>query len=288
MDLADAADELYRLTPDAFTERRQELVRQAREAGDRALATEIGKLRRPTVSAWLINRLVQDGETAFQDLSGFAAEFRAAHRNLDGEAIRQLAPRRQALLNSLTDLVAATAARSGKPATDAVLREVRETLEAAVADEQAEQAVRTGQLVRALSYAGFGEVDLSQAVARPRHLHSVPDVGPGPEEEPLAVPTSADTTSEPNRLLERAEAALAEARQQGEAAEAELADAEQAYAEAGSKLAAVEAELLRAKRVRRITELALREAQRAHKASLSEQEHAERALERIRSAPQQD
>ena len=37
---------------------------------------------------------------------------------------------------------------------------------AALASEDATRAVLSGQLTRALSYSGFGEVDLSEAVAR--------------------------------------------------------------------------------------------------------------------------
>jgi hypothetical protein len=46
-----------------------------------------------------------------------------------------------------------------------VLEEVRATLEAAVADNGARDAVRSGMLTRALAYAGLGEVDLTAAAA---------------------------------------------------------------------------------------------------------------------------
>ena len=59
MDLETATDELYALSPDEFIERRQQLVAEARKAQDRELATQIGKLRRPTRSAWLINLLAR-------------------------------------------------------------------------------------------------------------------------------------------------------------------------------------------------------------------------------------
>ena len=55
MDLAAATAELYAGSPDDFVERRKALAGQARAAKDRALATAIGKLRRPTRSAWLVN-----------------------------------------------------------------------------------------------------------------------------------------------------------------------------------------------------------------------------------------
>ena len=44
-------------------------------------------------------------------------------------------------------------------------QEVRDTLTALVADEDAEASVLTGALVRALSYSGFGSVDIEDVVA---------------------------------------------------------------------------------------------------------------------------
>ena len=71
MDLETAANELYALSPDEFVDHRQQLVAEARKAGDRTLATQIGKLRRPTRSAWLINLLARqepDEVTALLEL----------------------------------------------------------------------------------------------------------------------------------------------------------------------------------------------------------------------------
>ena len=57
--LADAVAELYQADPDDFTQRRAELVAQAREAGQAAAAKQIAALRKPTRSAWVVNRLVR-------------------------------------------------------------------------------------------------------------------------------------------------------------------------------------------------------------------------------------
>ena len=57
--LADAKAELYQADPEDFMSRRQELVARAREAGESAAAKQIGALRKPTRSAWVLNRLVR-------------------------------------------------------------------------------------------------------------------------------------------------------------------------------------------------------------------------------------
>ena len=58
--LDEIADELYALRPDAFAEARDEEVRKARADGRQPVARELAKLRRPTLSAWLINLLWRD------------------------------------------------------------------------------------------------------------------------------------------------------------------------------------------------------------------------------------
>ena len=57
--LDQAAEELYGLAPEEFTAARDEQVRAARTAGNRRLAAALGRLRRPTVSAYILNLLVR-------------------------------------------------------------------------------------------------------------------------------------------------------------------------------------------------------------------------------------
>ncbi len=57
--LEDAKAELYEAEPDGFTARRQELAEGARDAGEPAVAKQIAALRKPTRSAWVVNRLVR-------------------------------------------------------------------------------------------------------------------------------------------------------------------------------------------------------------------------------------
>ncbi len=57
--LADAVAELYAGDPEEFTGRRTELAASARDAGEVAAARKITALRKPTRSAWVVNRLVR-------------------------------------------------------------------------------------------------------------------------------------------------------------------------------------------------------------------------------------
>jgi hypothetical protein len=178
VDLETAAEELYGLPTDEFAEHRTRLAKQARAAGDKSLAASIGKLRKPVVAAALVNELVRAEPAELQELSHLGEQMREAHRELRGPELRALSEQRQHLLQRLTDLVRQAAEQSGRSVTEAVLTQVRGTFDAAIADEAAEAAVLSGRLTTVLSYTGFGEVDVTDAVAVPvrkRHLKSVPD-----------------------------------------------------------------------------------------------------------------
>ena len=112
MDLEEAADQLYGLTPTAFTKRRAELSAQARREGAAESAKAISALRRPTVSAWLINQLVRDGQDAQhasdqhasdQHASSQPASDRRASDQLD-QSPNQLAGPASQLMNQLRTL----------------------------------------------------------------------------------------------------------------------------------------------------------------------------------------
>src|SRR6202040_1762941 len=86
--LADAKAELYQGDPEEFMARRGELVAQAREAGETAAAKQIGALRKPTRSAWVVNRLVRADPEVTSRLAALAAELHEG--GLDGGRIREL------------------------------------------------------------------------------------------------------------------------------------------------------------------------------------------------------
>jgi hypothetical protein len=165
--LSQAADDLYGLVPAQFTAARDEQARQARSAGQRDTAAEIKKLPRPTAGAWLVNQLVRGAPAQMDQLFEIGQLLQEAQRELDGERMRELSVRRRQIINELVPEAARLAAAADLPASAAVLGEVRATLEAALADPAAGEAVKSGRLARALTYAGLGEVDLTAALAGP-------------------------------------------------------------------------------------------------------------------------
>jgi len=164
-DFDTAVEELYGAPPAQFIATRNAAVKRARAAGDRDLADRIKQLRRPTAAAALLNQQVRSGHTGDLDaLITLGEKLRTAQRELDVPAMRSLGAQRAPHIAAVLDAVSAQAQEE---LTAAVREQVSQTLTAAVADADAAQAVRSGRLVSALSYSGFGEVDVSAAVAVP-------------------------------------------------------------------------------------------------------------------------
>ena len=249
VDLDDATTELYGLTPAGFTARRTELVAQARQEGLKDLAKAISELRRPTVSAWLLNQLARGAGGAgeeIQELEELGADLRAAQAELDGPRMKDLAKQRQKLVAALIRRADAVGDDDGQKVSAGVRRELEETLGAAVADEQASLAVTSGRLTRALVYAGFGEVDVTAATATPvtqkrRHLQSAPKHHSDQPNSPKSDPASSSASSSADasdgagpdhqdRAAEDAERDAAAARRQAAIEAADLARADEAAA----------------------------------------------------------
>jgi hypothetical protein len=163
MDLDSVADDLYGLPPEGFTAARDAA---AKRADDTALKKAIKALRKPTVSAHAVNRIVRDDPDAVDRLLALGDDLRSAMTGRGGD-VRGLTEQRRELVSSMLD--------AGLPAN--VRDDVTATLEAATADPGLADAVRSGRLVKPLRYAGFGAMpDLDDAVATavPRRPRSRP------------------------------------------------------------------------------------------------------------------
>jgi hypothetical protein len=267
-------EQLYATPPDRFVAARDAAVAEARRAGDQAAAREIARLRRPTVAAWLVNLLAIRRPELVADLAQLADALRAAQRDLRGAKLRELSAQRRAVVGALVAEVRRLAAETGEapPAGKLPLAEVEATLNAALSDADVAEQVRSGRLLRATSYAGFGEVPRPQ-------LRLVT----GGAEEP-AVPDRAAERAETRRARDeraaeraaRAERAkrrrtldreLARARTDQERAEAELAGAERSAQDGAAELDRIEAELAELERRRAVAEQELSRAKLARRAA---------------------
>lgn len=164
MDLDTVAHELYGLLPGEFVAAREARAREARDAGQGPLAREVNRLRKPSASAWLANLLVRRRPEEVGELLSLASELRDAQEQLAESELLRLAERRRALVSGLVRDARHLSEEAGQPASGASLRDLEDTLAAALADPAAAQAVASGRLTTSLRYSGFGSVDLDAAV----------------------------------------------------------------------------------------------------------------------------
>jgi hypothetical protein len=253
-------DRLYELPPEKFIAARDEAVEAARRAGDRATATAIGKLRRPTVAAWLVNLLARRAPDLVGELMALGDALRAAQHDLRGDELRELSTQRRAAIGGLVGQarrLAVAAGRSGRE--NLPLAEVEATLTAALAEPDVAAAVRAGTLTKSAGYAGFGEA--------PRPRLRVIDGGRRVEEERAPEPVTRKGDADREAAAERmAEAARTRAREAQEelrrATEAEQ-DAARAFAELTGQLEELRERHAQAQLTLRQARMRLKTAQRA-------------------------
>jgi hypothetical protein len=258
----DFVTDLYALPPEQFIAARDEAVKQAKAAGDRRLAAEIGKLRRPTVAAWVVNRLAQERSEMVEELLDLGEALRSAQRNLRGDELRELSLQRRALVSAMAREAVVLARREHRR-DNLPVAEVEATLTAALADPEVAEMVRTGQLTRTVEYTGFGETP------RPRLRllqggSADPEIDVGRSNAVTSAPSGRDR---PTSTKERGDRdAGSRARAHREAAEREAAEREAAEREAAEREAAEREAAERAEKERREAER--REAERAAAAEL--------------------
>jgi hypothetical protein len=178
------ASELYLVPPTRFVAVRDELVRKARTAGNRELASELQSLRRPTRSAWLVNLLSRYERAPMERLSVLGRELREAQTRLDETALRRLSAQRQQMITDLLQRARRRAAEAGLPPDKMVLCEVEETLRAALVDIAASSTVLSGRLARPMVHVGFGPMPYLNTPAPARGLSpSAEDATPDVERE---------------------------------------------------------------------------------------------------------
>ncbi|MGD0810877.1 MAG: hypothetical protein ABSA91_14395 [Acidimicrobiales bacterium] len=156
MDLDAVATELYGLVPAEFTNARDARASEAKRAGGRELAKAIGKLRRPSVGAWLANALVRERPYEVQSMLDLGEALRQAQAHLAKEELRKLQKQRRSAVAALLGDAAALARDRGETISISVTRDLEATLEAALLDPEAASALKAGVLTTGLRYAGLG------------------------------------------------------------------------------------------------------------------------------------
>jgi DNA repair exonuclease SbcCD ATPase subunit len=228
--LLSLAGDLYGGLPAEFTPDRTAAEKAAKADGDKDLAAAVKALKRPSVGAWAVNLLVRRETEQIDQVLTLAASLRAAAEALDGAELRALTKQRRQLTSALTTRARQLALEQGTRLTQAVADQVEGTLNAAMLDAGAAEAVRTGLLVTTLSATGIDEQTWESAVAVPGAL--------GTRVAPAAAPSgpALHVVPENKRLLrESAEEKLAEAEGEVKAATKAASKAEKAVSDLQGK-----------------------------------------------------
>ncbi len=222
MSLLEVADRLYALPLDQFTAARNTA---AKDADDRGLAGEIRGLRKPSATAWVVNQLVRHRREEVEALLELGQSLRDAQDDLDPVTLRSLGQQRRKVVTALARRAAGIADDLGHTVAPSTSTEVEQTLQAAMTDPAAAEAIRTARLLRSLNSSGIEPVDLTDAVAVPT---SGGDQGSG------------HSSTRPPRQSreERRERELAEATASAEEADRWSREADGALEHVGAKLAA--------------------------------------------------
>ncbi len=240
MELLEAADQLYGLKLGEFTPKRDEIAKSLKGTPEAALVTA---LKKPSLAAWVVNLLVRREPAQVDQILAVGEALREAQANLSGDELRALTKQRRQLTAAVTTTARRHAAEYGQKVTQAVADEVEATLTAAMIDESAAAAVRSGLLIKALKTTGLGDLDLTAYVAVAELAGFTPqplgEPAPPPPPELHVVPdpdADAKKRAAAAEALEAAEAEVARAL-------AELEEANGAVAEMEAKSLQVQAEI---------------------------------------------
>jgi hypothetical protein len=217
------ADELYAATPEEFTALRDDYAKAARDRGDRDAARQISALRKPTISAWLINQLVRSHPDDIEALLELGAGLREAQASLQGDELRALSQQRRQVINGLVRQALQLAVTQGRPVNEQASRDLAQTLEAALSDDDAAEQLRTARLTAPLvPTADFGSARPTLHVVRNPPTQTA-QPRPGGRGQPAAGPAISDAARQRNETLRRdAQAVVAETRATAKAAQREL------------------------------------------------------------------
>jgi len=252
------AERLYALEPEEFVAARDAAVKALRGDGKRAEAAAVAKLRKPSVAAWVVNRLARDEGGLLEALLDAGAKLREVQ--LAGAAAPDLRAAIMAEAKALDALMRPAgriAARSGSGRETALAR-ARDTLHAAALDPDLADEVRRGVVVREQQAIGFPlGAALPQRPARPA---AKPAKGKAAKaaREPEPAPVRDEVAA---KRLERAAAAAATAAEK-------LDRAEEGVERASGELSEAKAELARARRVLKAAETRVEGADRAAAAAM--------------------
>ncbi len=238
-------DRLYTLPLEEFTAARNELAKELRDAGDRDAADRAKALRKPSRSAWAINRLRQEDRAVLRSALKAGQQLRAAQSGaLSGASGKKFRERARAERTAVTE-AAERAAQIEPTLTERDRERVRGTLHAGAGDDDVRAEIESGRLTSDHEPVGLGPLEgLAGGSPPPPRKRSPARERPRADSRELVRVRGAARMAK--RALEAAERNLERRRTAAERAREELREAEQQLSDARAAMTAAGAERERA------------------------------------------
>jgi DNA repair exonuclease SbcCD ATPase subunit len=229
-DLLQIADRLYAEPLSGFTAARDAAARAAAagEDADKGLAARIKSLKKPSVAAWALNRLVRRESDQIDQVLVLGDSLRAAAESMSADDLRSLNRQRRQLTNALAGAARDLAREQDVRLTAAVVDQVEGMLTAAMLDQVAARVVRSGLVLTAFTSTGVSELDVDAVCAVPTALGS--DVAHRAARTERAAPSLHLVPEDERVRREAAQDAVDEARRTVEESRTELADVDETVA----------------------------------------------------------
>jgi hypothetical protein len=214
MDVESVSDELYGLPLDEFTPARTDREKEAKSAGDQDLAAQIHRLAKPNLVAW------------------------EATATRSGEQLRELSREQHQLVYAFVQQARGLAKAAGRKVSEDTARGLEDTLRAALADQDAAEALAAGRLTEGMQNSGFG----SPTTGGRRPAASVREK-PAAVSSPTVPPGALEKRKRAEVEVEAAQSAADEAITARQETQAQLEAADQAVADTSDRIKALRREL---------------------------------------------
>lgn len=265
------ADELYAVPLTEFIATRDALAKRLRGDGDKDAAAAVKKMRKPAVAAWVANQLARTHKPDVSRLLDATAALRDAQRVAvhegDPAPLRETTRSHRSALDALEQAAKSVLRGAGMNASGTILERVRDTIQAAAADDP--DTFAAGQLVDEGRPSGFGldalgDLPTPERRSGPRQT-AQPDVD---ESEPDESGTRSDAearaearqrASEARRAAQAAAKAADAAERDAERLGARATEAERVAREARARADEADAEAVR---LRQLADAAAAELER--------------------------
>jgi hypothetical protein len=154
-ELPPEAEKLFAIAPDDFVAQRKAVAKELRDDGRAEEAAAVEALRKPTAVVFAVNRAARDRPKPARAAADAASRVKDSQLGGDPDTFRAALGDLDDALDLLADVAVAHVAPSGKSASEAMRRRVRDLLRSAVADDDAREALARGALTEELDAPGF-------------------------------------------------------------------------------------------------------------------------------------